>query len=93
MTAEGIAEVMEARLTMTVFKDQTLEEAIEIMEAATNSNPSLRELHDRHLSEAMKRRAIESGFFPDCRMTEDTICRLPVVGPLLSAISILARFV
>ncbi len=45
---------MEARLSMTVFKDQTLEEAIEIMETATKSNPSLRELHDRHLGDARK---------------------------------------
>ncbi|QPM90608.1 Mu transposase C-terminal domain-containing protein [Pseudooceanicola algae] len=67
VTAEGLEAVIEARLTMTVFKDQTLEEAIEIMEAATKSNPSLRELHDRHLGEAMKRRALESGFFPDSR--------------------------
>ena len=67
VTAEGENAVMEARLSMTVFKDQTLEEAIEIMEAATKSNPSLRELHDRHLGEAMKRRAFESGFFPDSR--------------------------
>ncbi|APX23582.1 MAG: hypothetical protein CML50_18060 [Rhodobacteraceae bacterium] len=67
VTAEGEDAVMEARLSMTVFKDQTLEEAIEIMEAATKSNPSLRELHDRHLGEAMKRRALESGFFPDSR--------------------------
>jgi len=67
VTAEGENAVMEARLSMTVFKDQTLEEAIEIMEAATKSNPSLRELHDRHLDEAMKRRALGSGFFPDSR--------------------------
>lgn len=67
VTAEGEDAVMEARLSMTVFKDQTLEEAIEIMETATKSNPSLRELHDRHLSEAMKRRALEFGFFPDSR--------------------------
>lgn len=67
VTAEGVAKVMEAKLSMTVFKDQTLEEAIEIMEAATSSNPTLRELHDRHLSEARARRARESAFFPDSR--------------------------
>ncbi|MCZ4270561.1 Mu transposase C-terminal domain-containing protein [Rhodobacteraceae bacterium G21628-S1] len=67
VTAEGVKEVMEAELSMTVFKDQTLEEAIEIMEAATSSNPMLRELHDQHLSEARARRARESGFFPDSR--------------------------
>ncbi|MCW2303753.1 hypothetical protein M2324_002155 [Rhodovulum sulfidophilum] len=52
---------------MTIFKDQSLEEAIEIMENATASNPSLRVLHEENLSEAMQRRATESGFFPDSR--------------------------
>ncbi|MBL3571267.1 hypothetical protein BV509_10615 [Rhodovulum sulfidophilum] len=67
VTAEGVEEVMEAELSMTVFKDQSLEEAIEIMEAASRSNPTLRELHDRHLREARARRARDSGFFPDSR--------------------------
>ncbi|MBE9640865.1 integrase catalytic domain-containing protein [Salipiger mangrovisoli] len=67
ITAEGVETVMEARLSMTVFKDQSLEEAIEIMESATKSNPTLRAIHDAHLSEAIARRARESGFFPDSR--------------------------
>ncbi|QOL83007.1 Mu transposase C-terminal domain-containing protein [Pseudooceanicola spongiae] len=67
VTAEGVEEVMEAELSMIVFKDQTLEEAVGIMEAASRSNPMLRELHDRHLSEARARRARDSGFFPDSR--------------------------
>jgi len=67
VTAEGVAKVMEAHLSMTVFKDQSLEEAIEIMEFATKSNPSLRELHAGHLSDAVARRATESKFFPDSR--------------------------
>ncbi|WP_065322938.1 Mu transposase C-terminal domain-containing protein [Tritonibacter mobilis] len=67
VTAEGDEEVAETRLSMTIFKDQSLEEAIEIMENATASNPSLRVLHEENLSEAMQRRATESGFFPDSR--------------------------
>ncbi len=67
VTAEKVEAVMEARLSMTVFKDQSLEEAIEIMEAATKSNPALRALHDGHLSDALERRARETGFFPDSR--------------------------
>lgn len=67
ITAEGVETVMEARLSMTVFKDQSLEEAIEIMESATKSNPTLRAIHDAHLNEAIARRARESGFFPDSR--------------------------
>ncbi len=67
VTAEGVEAVMEARLSTTVFKDQTLEEAIELMETATKSNPTLRELHQGHLSEARASRARASGFFPDSR--------------------------
>ncbi|MYM56613.1 integrase catalytic domain-containing protein [Thalassovita mangrovi] len=67
ITAEGHDEVIEAELRMTVFKDQTLQEAIEIMERATKDNPTLRELHRAHLEEARARRARESGFFKDSR--------------------------
>ena len=66
-TAEGFEKVAEAHLSMTIFKDQSLEEAIEIMESAMKSNPSLHVLHKEILSEAMQRRATESGFFPDSR--------------------------
>jgi len=67
ITAVGLNTVIEASLRMTVFKDLSLEEAIEIMEAAAKANPTQRTLHEGHLSEAMARRARESGFFPDSR--------------------------
>ncbi|WP_369127708.1 hypothetical protein [Rhodovulum sulfidophilum] len=51
VTAEGVKEVAKTHLSMTIFKDQSLEEAIEIMENATASNPSLRVLHEENLSE------------------------------------------
>ncbi|MBL3597983.1 hypothetical protein JMM63_20940 [Rhodovulum sulfidophilum] len=57
----------ETRLSMTIFKDQSLEEAIEIMESAMKSNPSLRVLHEENLSEATQRRTTESGFLRDSR--------------------------
>jgi len=55
VTAEGVEKVVETRLSMTIFKDQSLEEAIEIMESAMKSNPCLRALHEKNLSEAMQR--------------------------------------
>lgn len=67
VTAAGSKEVVPVYLSMTIFKDVTLEEAIEIMEAATKLNPTLRELHAEHLKDARARRARESGFFPDSR--------------------------
>lgn len=67
ITAEGEEAIIEANLTMTIFKDLSLDEAIEVMEYATKSNPVSRKLHKQVLNEAMKRRAHESGFFPDSR--------------------------
>ena len=67
VTAAGSTEVVPVNLSMTVFKDLTLEEAIEVMETATKSNPTIRALHEEHLKDARARRARESGFFPDSR--------------------------
>ncbi|WP_078523022.1 Mu transposase C-terminal domain-containing protein [Thioclava sp. F28-4] len=67
IVAQGEKEVIEAKLSMTVFNDLTLEEAIEIMEEATRSNPKQRALHEGHLREAIADRARRSGFFPDSR--------------------------
>ncbi|MGR3494024.1 hypothetical protein [Citreimonas sp.] len=52
---------------MTAFADLTLEEAIDVMEEAARRDPKAQELHDAHLNEVRKRRAIESGFSPDTR--------------------------
>lgn len=67
VTAEGYAKVIEINLSMTVFSDLTLEEAIAVMEDACKRNPKAQELHDAHLREVRARRARESGFFPDTR--------------------------
>lgn len=67
VTTQGSKKAVPVNLSMTVLKDQSLEEAIEIMEAATKWNPTLRELHAQQLKEAKARRARESGFFPDSR--------------------------
>lgn len=67
VTAPGLPEPLEVPLTMTVFKDLTLEEAIEIMEAATKANPKRTALHEKQLEEARARRVRESAFFPDSR--------------------------
>ncbi|SPJ25390.1 hypothetical protein PAA8504_03241 [Palleronia abyssalis] len=67
ITAEGLEAVLEAQLRMTLFKDQTLEEAIELMEAATKANPKLRALHREQLEEAKTRRVRDSCYFKDSR--------------------------
>lgn len=67
VTAPGLPEPLEVPLTMTVFKDLTLEEAIEMMEDATKANPKRTALHEEQLEEARARRVRESGFFPDSR--------------------------
>jgi hypothetical protein len=67
VTAKGSSEVIKVNLSMTVFADLTLEEAIELMEEASKRNPKQQEIHDEHLKEVRARRARESGFFPDTR--------------------------
>ncbi|SLN26337.1 Integrase core domain protein [Roseivivax jejudonensis] len=67
VTAEKHDKVIEVDLRMTALQDLTLEEAIEVMEAACRRDPKAQELHDRHLHEVRKRFAQESGFFPDSR--------------------------
>jgi len=67
ITAEGLKDVIEARLSMTAFNDLTLEEAVDVMEEATRGNPKLRTLHQQHLLDARADRARRSGFFPESR--------------------------
>ncbi|MCI5038998.1 MAG: Mu transposase C-terminal domain-containing protein [Donghicola eburneus] len=67
ITAEGLDEVVEARLSMTVFNDLTLEEAIEVMEMATKENPERGALHERNLQSAKERHAREDEAFSDDR--------------------------
>lgn len=67
ITAEGTTEVMKATLSMTAFNDLNLEEILDLIDAVVKDNPKLRELHAQHFSEALERRARESGFFPDSR--------------------------
>lgn len=67
VTAKGHADIMKVDLSMTVFTDLTLEEAIELMEEACRRDPKAQELHDAHLKETRARRARESGYFPDTR--------------------------
>lgn len=58
-------DIITADLKMTTFADLTLEGALAVMRSASEANPELRTLHERHLSEARTRRVRESGFFPD----------------------------
>ncbi|SFQ80075.1 integrase catalytic domain-containing protein [Donghicola eburneus] len=67
ITAEGLDEVLEARLSMTVFKDLTLEEAVEVMEAATRDNPTRGALHKRELELSIEQRARDVHAFEDAR--------------------------
>jgi hypothetical protein len=67
VTAKGCATVIKVNLSMTVFADLTLEEAIELMEDACRRDPKAQEFHDAHLKEVRARRVRESGFFPDTR--------------------------
>jgi hypothetical protein len=67
VTAKGHADIIKVDLSMTVFADLTLEEAIELMEEACRRDPKAQELHDAHLKEVRARRAKESGFIPDTR--------------------------
>lgn len=67
VTVKGCADVIKVNLSMTVFADLTLEEAIELMEEACRRDPKAQELHDAHLKETRARRARESGFIPDTR--------------------------
>jgi transposase InsO family protein len=67
ITAEGLDEVLEANLSMTVFKDLTLEEAIDFMEMATKDNPERDALYQRDLELAIERLAREVEAFGDHR--------------------------
>lgn len=58
-------DIITADLTMTIFADLTLEEAVEVMRQAVEANPEKRQLHEEYLQEAIARRARESGFFPE----------------------------
>jgi putative transposase len=62
VTMKGRTDVIKVNLSMTVFADLTLEEAIELMEEACRRDPKAQELHDAHLKETLARRARESGF-------------------------------
>jgi len=57
-----------ANLSMTIFADLTLDEAMAVKRSAIEANPELRTLHAQHLSEARRRRIRESGFFPDSNL-------------------------
>lgn len=61
VTVKGRTNVIKVNLSMTVFADLTLEEAIELMEEACRRDPKAQELHDDHLHEVLRRRARESG--------------------------------
>ncbi|MFC3084546.1 Mu transposase C-terminal domain-containing protein [Tabrizicola soli] len=65
VTVKGSTDIIKVNLTMTVFADLTLEEAIELMEEACRRDPKAQELHDDHLQEVRRRRAQESHFFPN----------------------------
>ena len=67
VSAKGHADIIMVDLSMTVFVDLTLEQAIDLMEEACRRDPKAQELHDAHLKEARARRARESGYFPDTR--------------------------
>ena len=67
ITAEGLDEVLEAHLSMTVFKDLTLEEAVEVMEAATRDNPKRSALHKRELELSIEQRARDARTHEDPR--------------------------
>lgn len=67
ITAEGLDEVLEANLSMTAFKDLTLDEAIDVMETATKDNPERSALHQRDLERAIERHAREVEAFRDDR--------------------------
>ncbi|HBB84548.1 MAG TPA: hypothetical protein DC031_15070 [Sulfitobacter sp.] len=62
---QGKKEKIIANLSMTIFADLTLDEAMAVKRAAIEANPELRSLHRQHLAEARQRRNRESGFFPD----------------------------
>ncbi|MCF2906194.1 Mu transposase C-terminal domain-containing protein [Octadecabacter sp. CECT 8868] len=63
--SEETEKAVTADLRMNIFADLSLEEAISTMRAATEANPEKTVLHEQYLRDARKRRAIESGFFPD----------------------------
>ena len=67
ITAEGLDKVLEAHLSMTVFKDLTLEEAVEVMEAATRDNPTRSALHKRELELSIEQRARDAKSYEDPR--------------------------
>ena len=58
-------EIITADLTMTLFADLTLEDALAEKRAAIEATPELRVLHEKHLMEARQRRILETRFFPD----------------------------
>ncbi len=65
IVSEETTDVITAHLTMTTFADLSLTEAVDDMRKAIEDNPQKRQLHEQHLREARRRRARESGFYPD----------------------------
>lgn len=63
--SEETNETLTANLTMTVFADLTLDEAIKDMKSAVEANPEKQALHAEYLGAARKRRVKASEFFPD----------------------------
>ena len=63
VTAEGQQDIITANLTMTHFKDCTLEDVLEEMEDTVKGDPTLQAIDAEILNSARARRARESGFF------------------------------
>lgn len=70
ITIEGSTEVIDAHLTMTALSDLTLSEMIEVITDAIQRRPDRRQIENRHLKDAVARRAMESGFFAPANLPE-----------------------
>lgn len=66
ITADGhIGDPIKAEISMTAVRDLTLKEYLRLKEDAVSANPELKAVDDEILSQARKRRARETGMFPD----------------------------
>jgi hypothetical protein len=67
VTAEGETQVMTAHLTMGIFRDMTLEEALDLIHSVTEANPELREHHEELYRNAVRERASHSDMYSNPR--------------------------
>lgn len=67
VTAEGEPQVMTAHLTMGIFRDMTLEEALDLINSVTEANPELREHHEELYRNAVTERASRSDMYSNPR--------------------------